>query len=448
MKIVIAGGNLQGVEAAYLALKAGWHVTVIDKQPRPPASGLCHKFIELDLKELTRAGGFIKKVRKPNEITTTEGTQNAVKKDTQITIKKAFQNADFILPALENKQALDALTIFADEHNIPLAFSPEAYAVSSSKKESDKLFADIGIPAPIPWPHCGFPAIGKPDNASGSKGITILKSAKEFQSYINLESSTELPVIQQYIDGPSYSIEVMGFNGNYRALEITELFMDDLYDCCRVTSPVDIPLHLVESFENISISIAKSLNLKGIMDVEVILHENRLKVLEIDARLPSQTPTAVFHSTGINMVEMLGEIFVNSHLPTIKKSCGASTAIQSKASKKHVIYEHIKVNTGQHIEKQNRDKKYASLDALYNLQKSYDLQKKTVSSIEFCGEHIMSTGTPLYLITDFFGADEAITDFREDASQFVATLIFCGNSNKDVQNKRNACIDSIQRWLK
>ncbi len=41
------------------------------------------------------------------------------------------------------------------------------------------------------------------------------------------------------------------------------------------------------------------------MDVEAILSPKGLRVLEIDARIPSQTPAAVEAATGINLLEEL-----------------------------------------------------------------------------------------------------------------------------------------------
>ena len=39
MLIAVVGGKLQGVEAVYLAKKAGWKTLVIDKNPDVPAAG-------------------------------------------------------------------------------------------------------------------------------------------------------------------------------------------------------------------------------------------------------------------------------------------------------------------------------------------------------------------------------------------------------------------------
>ena len=47
--VAVAGGKLQGVEAAYLAHKAGWEVLLLDREDHVPASGLCDRFIQVDV---------------------------------------------------------------------------------------------------------------------------------------------------------------------------------------------------------------------------------------------------------------------------------------------------------------------------------------------------------------------------------------------------------------
>ena len=74
MLVAVAGGNLQGVEAAYLAQKAGWDVLVMDRKPKVPAAGLCRSFAQLDM--------------------TSE-------KD----LAQALNGVDLVIPALENEHA-------------------------------------------------------------------------------------------------------------------------------------------------------------------------------------------------------------------------------------------------------------------------------------------------------------------------------------------------------
>ena len=49
MLVAIIGGNLQGVEATYLAKKAGWEVLLIDKNLLAAASLMCDHFLPLTI---------------------------------------------------------------------------------------------------------------------------------------------------------------------------------------------------------------------------------------------------------------------------------------------------------------------------------------------------------------------------------------------------------------
>jgi len=371
VRVAIIGGNLQGVEAAYLAGRAEWEVLVIDRKQEVPAQGLSHQFLQLNVADQKELG-------------------------------RALKGVDLIIPALENDPALAVISQCAGNEGIALAFDLGAYSVSASKFKSNQLFSQMGIPVPLPWPDCGFPVMAKPSSGSGSKKVGVVHNLDDLQKY--LHAPADKWILQEYIQGPSYSIEIIGGPGNYTCMQVTDLEMDDNYDCKRVLAPSDLPDTLVSEFEQLAGSLAEELHLNGLMDVEVILDERQLKVLEVDARLPSQTPTTVFWSTGANMVQMLGDLFV-------KDSC-LHPAV--RISGKHVIYEHIKVSS--------------------NL-------------LEVAGEHIMSGVDPLHVMPNFFGANEAITNYVQGRENWVATIIVCGDGRVAVWEKRNSVISEIRQYL-
>jgi pyrrolysine biosynthesis protein PylC len=136
--------------------------------------------------------------------------------------------------------------------------------------------------------------------------------------------------------------------------------------------------------------------------VEVIEHEGSLKVLEIDARLPSQTPAAVFWSTGINMVALLGQLYLKGKIKTKP----------DMDPPRFVIYEHLSVSK---------------------------------EKIEVAGEHIMSHAGPLTCYQNFFGADEAITNYHPDRKSWEATMIYADNDMNSVQQKRETTLQDIRR---
>jgi len=117
-------------------------------------------------------------------------------------------------------------------------------------------------------------------------------------------------VAQQYLTGPQFSIGVTGVPGRHPALCVTDLHMDRGHDCNRVTAPARLSSRHVLRLEEMALTLAEAIGLKGIMDLEVIFDQGDLKLLEIDARFPSQTPMPVYWATGINMVQLLAETVV------------------------------------------------------------------------------------------------------------------------------------------
>jgi pyrrolysine biosynthesis protein PylC len=152
-----------------------------------------------------------------------------------------------------------------------------------------------------------------------------------------------------------------------------------------------------------AVTLAEAVGLSGIMDVEAILHEGHLKVLEIDARFPSQTPIAVYHSTGINMVQGLARIFDGQGT---REAVSAPTLPTGGS-----VLEHIRVRHGQ---------------------------------LSVCGEQIMAEDGPLHLEADFFGADEALTSHAPGKHEWVATLMVKGSDLEDAREGRDRVIREIR----
>lgn len=369
----IAGGKLQGVEAAYLARKAGWAIKIIDRSPGVPAADLGDSLVLQDVileKDLTGVLGDV----------------------------------DLIIPALEDDRALQSLLQWSRKTGTPLAFDPQAYSITSSKLESNEIFKKLGLSTPAAWPHCNFPVLAKPARCSGSKGVHIFQDQNSLKKRLSAEISPSDWVLEEFIDGSQHSLEVVGRPGEYRVLQVTDLYVDEKFDCKRVVAPTDLPKDRIAEFEDIALTIAEAINLHGIMDVEAIYSREEFKILEIDARLPSQTPTAVYWSTNQNMVEIIGNLYA----PAQNASLTTGDGVQG------IVYEHIRVSS---------------------------------HCLQFCGERIMSDEGPLRVHKNFFGADEALTNFAAGIDRWVATLIFSGKNRQRAWEKRNRCITEITRQM-
>lgn len=366
-RVVVVGGKLQGVEALYLAAKANLEAVLVDRNPAALGQNISSRFL----------------------------SENVIQYRGQF--RSIAQEAALILPALEDKGALDALNSFAHELSLPLVYDEKAYSVAMSKILSDQLFAKYALPAPRYYPDGRYPYITKPSNLSGSAHVRRIDTTEEMERF--LVQNSENWVIQEYIEGPSYSIEIIGTPGNYRTYHVTELLMDEGYDCKRVLSRPDLPLRIRQRMAELAETIANLIDLHGIMDLEVIDDGQDLRILEIDARFPSQTPIVVYHATGINLFSELFRIFDPLPSPT------------AMPAERFVSLEHILVDE---------------------------------TSIRVLGEHTMTEGGPLHHQYNFFGADETLTDYTENKKIWRATMIFVADSHKELEQKRQTAFLRIQ----
>ena len=370
MNICIIGGRLQGTEACYLAGACGMKSILIDIDPEVPAGGLAYRFVPGDL---------------VNE---------------EPAVLEAFREADVILPANENDKLLAKICELAERYQKPLAFDPDAYEITKSKIRSDRLFMDNDIPCPKYYPEGKLPYVMKPSDGSGSTGVRKICTEEELEKALSEKSESD--IIQEYLEGPSYSIEIIGVPGNYRTYTVTEVHVDRGYDCYMITSPVRLPEEKLKRFSDIAVRLAELVGLKGIMDVEVIDDGEDLKVLEIDARIPSQTPIAVLKSSGMNLLKELTDVTLYGDFRD-----------ENTAGK-------------------GQEKIFCA----------YENYKKTNGVITQEGEHIMRDAGPLTFRKCFMGSMETMTDYKDSESDFRGIFINWGKDEHEVLKWRNTLLHS------
>ena len=378
MEICIVGGKLQGLEVTYLSKKGRHYTVLIDKKSDVPSVPLVDEFHNLDV--LTDV----------NEV------------------KKVLRDVDAVLPACEDLLSLIKLEELCNELGVPFMQDNSAFRITSDKVLSQQFFERNEIPIPEPWPKASFPLIVKPARKSGSVGIHKVENEHQLKRAIEaVQLIDDKAVIQEFVDGPALSLEVIALGGDPVPLEITQLEFDETFGCKRVFTPDLTNDEARKRFAEISREVAKGLQLTGLMDVQALvdLSTNTPKVNEINARLPSQTPTVVYHSTNVNMVNLLIEIFVKNRLPNVELKF-----------RKAVIYQHVRIeNRVMHV----------------------------------VGEHVMAHARDLEIKEDFMGLDEAITNVKrgKEIEGKVMTMIVKDQSLEDAWIKLNNAIEEVRRRL-
>jgi pyrrolysine biosynthesis protein PylC len=367
MRIAIIGAELHGIETAYLAKKAGYETFVIGKRKEAPALSLADEHLVMGDVPESRA------VRMVGE-------------------------CDAAIPACENVKALSSMVDLLKNSGVPLLFDINAHTVTSSKIASNALMEKIGIPTPRRWQECGYPVIVKPSSQSGGAGVTIAYNGKEVNGGIEkVMRIGDEPLIQEYVPGRCVSIDVIGDGRRSRTLVVTEGSFDRDHDCKIVRcSPNILTEEKEREFRRIARRLAEVLDLGSVMSVEAIDSENGLKVMEMDARIPTQAPSAVLAATGLNL---------------LKEMVGPQTAPgKAKENMRASSYEHLIVKDG---------------------------RMSTCGEREFAGIRNPS------VIRGLFGSDEMITDYVSGAAAWRCAMINSAASEEELERKRAECIRAI-----
>lgn len=357
------------MEAVYLARKAGIETVVLDRKQTAPALSICDEPVVLD---------------------PTKDPEGA---------RRIFEGCDAVIPACEEMDLLHCLDGMLKGTDVPLLFDMHSYEISCSKNRSNQIMESVGVPLPGKWPECGFPVIVKPSSQSGSIGVSVAFNQDDIGKGLEtVRSLNDEPVIQEFVHGKSVSIEVIGNGTTARSFVTTEVVLDTNYDCKMVRCNPDImSSDDDELFARIGKDVAESMGLAALMDVEAILTPKGLRVLEIDARIPSQTPAAIQAATGVNLLEEL-------MFTALGKETGRVRGDGSS------VYRHVVMKDG---------------------------------VLRACGEKEFGHVRKPRLVKGLFGADDVITDYEPGKTEWRATLITHGPTEDEVDRRCGSTIEAI-----
>jgi hypothetical protein len=136
------------------------------------------------------------------------------------------------------------------------------------------------------------------------------------------------------------------------------------------------------------------------MDVEAIDSQKGWKVLEIDARFPSQTPICVYFSSGINLLLLLIESFENEK--TFSEN-GILNSVNPKYIDAYCIFEHFQKENG-----------------------------KLISG----GEHLISAGSDFHKFDDGTESGIEIFECSDDNEYSAYTVITYSKTESEAREKR------------
>jgi len=248
-----------------------------------------------------------------------------------------------------------------------------------------------------------YPCIMKPTDNAGSRGVVLCHDRTELEAeyeYSHNESRGGAVIIEEYLQGPEFSVEVMVINGEPNVLQITDKLTTGAPHFVEMghTQPTRQSRENQERIRDLACRACKAVGISnGPAHVEMILTKNGPKMVELGARMGGDCITThlVPLSTGIDMVGC-----------TIKLACGEDIDIEPKFNKGAAI---------RYFDAHNGIIK--SIEDIDKAQKILGVQE--ISIVHSVGETIGEIGSS----TDRVGFVIAQADSAEDAIKICESAL-------------------------
>lgn len=199
------------------------------------------------------------------------------------------------------------------ENNAPSPISYGASNILDAFNITKKITGDIII---------------KPSRNSGSRGVTRIPADPDYDEIIiafdrAMENSyDESVVIEQYIDGPEFSVEIVIWKNNPKVITVTDKLTtgNPYFVELGHSQPSQFSEQELNSIKNAAISGCIALGLDNcVVHAEIKLHDNIPYIIEIGARLGGDfISTVLVHlSTGVDLTAAAIDIAMGNE-PNLK----------------------------------------------------------------------------------------------------------------------------------
>ena len=291
--LIIAAGILQ-VAVIKKAKEMGVYTIAIDANKNALGLKYADKAIVTDITNIQTVLEIAKKekidgvIHPCSEVAmNTMGTINDVMKLNGVGLETAIK-------ATNKEKMRNAFKTF----NAPSPLSKGAYLEEDALRIAKEVKGDIII---------------KPSRNSGSRGVTRLEANSNEGDILYafkraLENSYDhSAVIEQYIDGPEFSVEIVIWNNEPQVLTVTDKLTSGSPYFVELghSQPSQFPHHELIKIKNAAIDGCKALKLNWcVAHAEIKLQDSNPFIIEIGARLGGDfISTELVHlSTGVDMV--------------------------------------------------------------------------------------------------------------------------------------------------
>ena len=238
---------------------------------------------------------------------------------------------DAIVTAATDKP-LVMMARIAEKYGFPF-YSVETAQWSTDKFQMKQRFMEGGVPCAKgrlvknveETVDMVYPVIVKPRDNSGSRGVKLCRSKEELAASMSEAfevSKLDTVLVEEYIEGPEYSIEGLHYDGKAEVIQFTEKKTTEFPYNVELghKQPANITDEQKNAIREIVTKIGKALKFENCPShTELKINERGIFVIETSPRLGGDyiTSTLVPLSTGINMEDQLLHIALGEKVDTV-----------------------------------------------------------------------------------------------------------------------------------
>lgn len=278
--LLIAGGSNQESLALEI-LKCGYNLILVDPYSDGPCIELANIHIQCDTRYYLDIINAIVQRRIHIDGVTSDQSDASL-----ISVSKVAEYFNLPhMPAITIKNCLNKFTQYniLEKGQVEIPFTKK---INPDSLEEDKSLLTHFFTGKY------NKAVIKPSDSQGSKGVQIVESSEELIQklhYTSKETSCGEIIIQEYIQGPEFSLDAVIINGNLSPLVIASKYHYLGNPCIdeRNTFFNDIPKQLAENIVKTVSNAAKALNLDNTLIHAELMQEmkaNRMCLIEISPR--------------------------------------------------------------------------------------------------------------------------------------------------------------------
>ncbi|QEN03236.1 ATP-grasp domain-containing protein [Thiospirochaeta perfilievii] len=295
MNILILGAGIMQIPALKKAKEMGLFVLCADGNPDAIGKNYCDVFYPIDIKD---KNGLLEVATKFHE---KHGLNGVFTVGTDFSSSVAWITENLSLPGIKYQSALNA----TDKIRMRSCFKESNIPSPSYVEYSSDMDIEMSIKG------LSFPLVVKPVDSMGARGVVRVNSINELKDNVFNAikfSRTSRAIIEEYIDGPEFSLDALIINGEVHILGFADRIIE--FPPYFVEMGHNIPTNISEEDKKSIIEVfskgIKSLGIDyGCAKGDMKLSENGPVIGEIAARLSGgyMSGWTFPYSSGIDLIK-------------------------------------------------------------------------------------------------------------------------------------------------